>query len=406
MQLPGVFKRARQDRVVRYGGLAVGIVIVFMLGLLVGDGRLHISAASQFKDETGLPSTLDYAALNQVYDALRQNYDGKLTETQILDGLKHGLAEATGDPYTEYFTPAEAKAFNGELQGQSLTGIGVQLDTDASGDIMVMAPLDGSPAQAAGLKAKDIITTIDGKSTAGMSLNDAVSKIRGKQGTKVSLGILRGGSQQLTFTITRAAITVPTASSKILAGNIGYLQVSQFSDDTFNLVRQAVAKFQQAGVQKVILDLRDNPGGEVNSAQDISSLWLPSGATVEQEKRGSTVVDSYPATGTNPLKGMPTVVLINGGSASAAEITTLALRDNHAAYVIGEKSYGKGVVQQVIPFSDGSELKVTIAKWYGPAGENINHKGITPDQTVKEPADATATNDPQLQAAQTYLATH
>lgn len=406
MQLRGVFRQARQRRIGQYAALAAGVIVIFIVGVLVGDGRLRVNAPSQFKSETGLSKTLDYAALNQVYDSLRQNYDGKLTQTQILNGLKHGLAEATGDPYTVYFTPQEAKAFNGELQGQSLTGVGAELDQDQNGNIIVMAPLDGSPAQAAGVRAKDIIATINGKSTAGMSLNDAVANIRGKAGTKVTLGIVRG-NQQLTLTITRAQITVPTASSKILPGNIGYLQVSQFSDSTFGLVEQAVTKFQQNGVKKIVLDLRDNPGGEVTSAQDIASLWLPDGAIVEQEKRGQTVVDSYRATGDNPLKGIPTVVLINNGSASAAEITTLALRDNKAAYIMGEKSYGKGVVQQVIPFSDGSELKVTIAKWYAPDGENINHKGITPTQTVNlTDADAAAGTDTQLQAAEAYLAAH
>lgn len=405
MQFRNIWVRLRAKRAIGTLGIVAGIVLVFALGVLVGDGRLRFVQGGAYSGVTGLPKTIDMSSINQVYDALRQNYDGKLTTTQIEDGLKHGLAEATGDPYTEYFTPSEAKAFNGELQGISLTGIGAQLDQDASGNIVVMSPLDGSPAQAAGLRAKDVILSINGESTAGMSIGTAVSKIRGPAGSKVTLVVARGG-QQLSFTITRATITVPTATSKILPGNIGYLQVSQFSDDTYGLVQKAVRQFQSAGVKKVVLDLRDDPGGEVNSAQDIASLWLSKGALIEQEKRGSDVVDSYQATGVNPLKGMPTVVLVNAGSASAAEITTLALRDNHAAYVIGEKSYGKGVVQAVLPFSDGSELKVTIAKWYSPSGKNINHTGITPDQTVTEPANATPDNDPQLQAAETYLTSH
>jgi carboxyl-terminal processing protease len=381
-------------------GLVAAAVIIFLLGIATGEGRLRLSGG--YSSETGLPRSLNYASVNQIYDSLRQNYDGKLSEGQILDGLKHGLAEATNDPYTEYFTAKEAKAFNGQLQGISLTGIGAQLDQDDQGHIVVMSPLDGSPASSAGLKAKDIIVTIDGKSTAGMSVNDAVNKIRGPKGSKVSLGILRG-SQPLTFTITRDTISVPTASGKILSGNVGYLQVSQFSSDTFSLVQQAVTNFQQHGVKKVVLDLRDDPGGEVDTAQDIASLWLPDGTMIMQEKRGSAVVDNYRATGDDPLHGMPTVVLVNNGSASASEITALALRDNHAATIIGEKSYGKGVVQSVIPFSDGSELKVTIAKWYSPNGTSINKKGITPDQTVKLSDNATSENDNQLNAALAYL---
>ena len=400
-----MWSAVRSRSTLRNAGIVVGVLIVFGLGVLTGDGRLRVMPRSDFSDQTGLPKNLDYASVNQIYDSLRQNYDGKLTQSQVLDGLKHGLAESANDPYTQYFTPKEAKAFNGQLEGISLTGIGAELDQDKDGNVVVMSPLDGSPAAAAGILAKDIIATINGQSTAGMSVNEAVNKIRGPKGTKVTLGIIRGGNQQLSITITRDTINVPTATSKLLDDGTGYLQVSQFSNDTYGLVQQAVAKFQQNGVKKIILDLRDDPGGEVDAAQNIASLWLPSGATIEQEKRGNSVVDSLQANGTNPLKGMPTVVLVNAGSASAAEITALALRDNKAATIIGEKSYGKGVVQSVISFADGSELKVTIAKWYSPSGKSINHKGITPDQVVKLTADdAKAGNDTQLQAAQAYLA--
>lgn len=399
-----MWRKAHDVRVMQKVGFVVTAVVFFGAGVLVGDGRVRLVPQSGLSNQTGLSRSIDYSSVNQVYDTLRQYYDGKLSDQQILDGLKHGLAEAANDPYTEYFTPSEAKSFNGQLEGISLTGIGAQLDEDPDGNIVVMSPIDGSPAAAAGLQAKDIITTINGQSTAGMSANDAVNKIRGPKGSKVTLAVLRDGNQQLTFTITRDTINVPTATSKILDGNIGYLQVSQFSSDTYGLVQQAVAKFQQAGVKKLILDLRDDPGGEVDSAQNIASLWLSDNALIMQERRGNQVLDDTRATDVNSLKGMPTVVLVNAGSASAAEITALALRDNHAATIIGEKSYGKGVVQQVVPFRDGSELKVTIAKWYSPSGKNINHQGITPDQTVTiSDTDAKAGVDTQLQAAETYL---
>lgn len=398
-----LYSKMRNNRPLVIGGAIVGVLVIFWLGILTGQGKLAAILPSRYKSETGLPKTIDYSSVNQLYNLLRQNYDGKLTSDQILAGLKHGLANAPGDPYTEYFTPSEAGAFNGELQGQSISGVGIELDQDKQGNIIVMTPLAGQPAAKAGVDAKDIVASINGQSTAGMSVGDAVDKIRGKKGTKVTLGIIRG-SQQLTFTITRDTIQVPTASSKILSGNIGYIQVSQFSDDTFNLVQNAVKSFQNAGVKKVVLDLRNNPGGEVNSAQNIASLWLPAGSTIEQEKRGSTVIDNLQATGQNPLQGMPTVVLVNGGSASASEITALALHDNKVATIMGEQSFGKGVVQSVIPLSDGSELKVTIAKWYAPNGENINHKGINPDQIVKlSDTDAAAGNDTQLAAAEAYL---
>lgn len=404
MQIKQVWSRLHTKRVAYGAGITVGVGIVFILGVLTGDGRLRVIPTGEFSNVTGLPHSLDYASVNQLYDTIRGNYDGKLTESQMLDGIKHGLAQAANDPYTVYFTPKEAKAFNGELQGISLTGIGAELDQDGQGNVVVMSPIDGSPAAAAGVLAKDVIATIDGKSTSGMSVNDAVNKIRGPKGSKVTLGILRGGNQQLTLTITRDTINVPTATSKILDDNVGYLQVSQFSDDTYSLVQKAVSTFEQHGVKKIVLDLRDDPGGEVDTAQKIASMWLPENKLIMQEKRGSTVVDSYRSTGADPLKGMPTVVLVNNGSASASEITALALRDNKAATIIGEKSYGKGVVQSVIPFADGSELKVTIAKWYSPNGTSINKKGITPDHVVSlSDADAKAGTDTQLNAALDYL---
>ncbi len=390
----------RNKRVQFYALSTVVVVVVFALGLFIGNGKLTFSPAP--KGVTGLPANVDYSTVNEVYNALRANYDGKLTETQLLDGMKHGMATATNDPYTVYFTADEAKAFSNELQG-TFSGIGAELELDEASNIVVVAPIGGSPAAAAGIRAKDVITTIDGQSTVGMSANDAVTKIRGKSGTVVTLGITRDGAP-LTIKVTRGNVQIPTATSKILDGNIGYLQVSQFSNGTFDLVQQAVSTFQQKGVTKIVLDLRDNPGGEVTTAQDISSLWLNQNALIMQERRGTTVVDEYKATGDNPLKGMQTVVLMNAGSASASEITALALKDNKAATIMGVTSYGKGVVQQVLPLTGGAQLKVTVAKWYSPNGTNINKKGITPDVTVKmTEADYKNGTDAQLNAAEAYL---
>lgn len=375
---------------------------VFMSGVLVGRGNLDFIGGSS-ASTTGLPQSLNYSQVNEVYQVLRDNYDGKLTEQQVLDGLKHGLAESTNDPYTVFFTAQEANSFNNELQG-TITGIGAQLELDQDKNIVIVAPLAGSPAEAAGLRAKDVIVTIDGVSTSGMSVNDAVQKIRGEKGTTVKLGIVRDATQSFTVSITRDTIQIPTAVSKILDGNIGYLQVSQFSNDTDSLVMKAVASFEAQHVSKVILDLRDNPGGEVSTAVQLSSLWLKQGDLIVQQRRGNTVTDSQYANGTNLLRGLKTVVLVNGGSASASEITALALRDHKAAYIIGEKTYGKGVVQQLIPFSDGSSLKVTVGKWYSPNGTNINHIGITPDKTVvPTDADYKSNNDVQLKAAEDWL---
>ncbi|HTB48497.1 MAG TPA: S41 family peptidase [Verrucomicrobiae bacterium] len=405
-KLGGLRRRVHQHGWLRRAIQLVLVVVIFFAGLGVGNGWIANNLPWSTKPVvTGLPNKLDYTTVNQVYQSLKENYDGQLTQTQLLAGLKHGLAQATNDPYTEYFTPAEAKQFNDQLNN-SFSGIGAELGADSSGNLEVIAPVSGTPAAQAGLQAQDLIVGINGTSTTGMSVDTAVDKIRGPAGTKVTLQIVRNHTQALTLTITRQNITAPSVLTKTLPGNIGYMQITTFADDTTALAQKAADQFASQHVKGIVLDLRDDPGGLLDAAVSVSSLWLPQNQTVLQEKRGNVVQQTYYAQGGDELHGIPTVVLINGGSASASEITTGALHDNGDAYVIGQKSYGKGVVQQLINFGDGSQLKVTVASWYRPNGQNINHRGITPDKTVSEPSTATATNDPQLQAAETYLASH
>lgn len=378
-------------------------ILIFGLGMNVGNGTIRLSRTPHNSESSSLPAELNYQTVNTVYKSLKDNYDGTLTENQLLDGLKEGLAQATQDPYTEYFTPKQAQNFKDQLSG-TFSGIGAQLGKDGDGNLEIIAPIAGSPADKAGLKAQDIITNINSDSTAGIPIDTAVGKIRGKKGSQVTLTVLRNKEQTLTFTITRDDINVPSVTTKTLDGNIGYIQIAQFGDDTADLTAKAAQGFKAAGVKGIILDLRSNPGGRLDAAVSVSDLWLPAGKTILQEKQGNTVVKTYTATGGGALEGIPTIVLIDGGSASASEITAGALHDNSAATLIGTKSYGKGVVQQVIPFGDGSELKVTVASWYRPNGQNINKKGITPDTEVKvSDADIAAHNDTQLKAAEQKL---
>jgi carboxyl-terminal processing protease len=378
------------------------LAVVFALGLSVGSGRIDLQRGHA--PSSNLPSKLDYSEVDKLYQSLKDNYDGKLSETQLEDGLKHGLATSTKDPYTVFFTAKEAKDFNNELNN-SFSGIGAQLGQDKDGNLEVIAPIDGFPADKAGLKAKDLIIKVNSETTSGMSVDEAVSKIRGKAGTHVKLQIVRNRAEQLDFDITRQDINLPSVKTKTLDGNIGYIQISTFADDTVGLAQKAAQQFKDQHVKGIILDLRDDPGGLLDGAVNVSSLWLPQGQKVLDEKQGSTVIDSSSAVGGDILHGTPTVVLINSGSASASEITAGALHDHKAAYLIGEKSYGKGVVQKLINFNDGSQLKVTVASWYRPNGQNINHKGITPDKIVKiTDEEAKAGRDTQLQAAQAYLA--
>lgn len=373
---------------------------VLVLGINIGNGRIDLRKSSS--ENGSLPAALDYSQVNAVYQSLKQNYDGKLNEQQLEEGLMRGLAEATKDPYTNYFTAKEAKEFEEQINNK-FSGIGAQLGQDKDGNLQVITPIEGLPADKAGLKAKDLIAAVNGTPTTGMSVDEAVSKIRGPKGSKVKLQIVRNQARALELTITRDDIKIPSVKTRTLDNSIGYIQITDFADDTAGLTVKAAQDFKQQNVKGIILDLRNNGGGYLDAAEKISSLWLPSGTKI-LEQRGTTGTEKTYSDGNDVLKGIPTVVLINGGSASASEITAGALRDNKAAYLIGEKSYGKGVVQQLVNFRDGSELKVTVASWYRPNGQNINKKGIKPDQEVKlTDKDTEAGKDPQLDAAQAYL---
>lgn len=401
----GVANRIKKSSAVKWVATTVGAVAVIMgifgLGVGVGSGRISFSSLESQNED--LPATLNYSSVTQVYNQLKANYDGKLDQTKLLDGMKAGLVEAAGDPYTEYFDAKSASDFDSQLSG-TFSGIGAELGQDAQNNLVIIAPIDGTPASKAGLKPQDIITEINGKSATGLSVDEAVTKIRGDKGTKVTLKVVRARSETLTFTITRDDIKVPSVKSEILDGNIGYLKISQFGEDTGDLAAKAAQEFKDKGVKGVVLDMRGNPGGLLTSAVDVSSLWLDQGKTILQEKRGSTVVSTETATGKDILKGVPTAVLIDEGSASASEITAGALHDNNVATLFGVKSYGKGSVQQVVELPGGTEMKVTIARWYRPNGQNIDKKGITPENIVKMTADDyKAGNDLQKNAALKFI---
>lgn len=373
-------------------------LVVFGAGVVVGRGDVHFGTAKN----PPIANQLNYASVNQVYSILKNDFDGRLDQTKLIDGAKAGLVNAAGDPYTEYFDPAEAKIFNNELSG-SITGIGAELGSNDQSNIVIISPLDGYPAQKAGLKPKDIVAAVDGQSTQGMSLDAVVHKIRGPAGSKVTLTIVRGANQPFNVTITRQKITIPSVEWHE-DGDIGYLKISQFTADTAGLAQKAATEFKAKNVKGVVLDLRGDPGGYLSAAVSVSSLWLEPGKTVVSERRGSTVISTEYANGNNPLRGLPTVVLIDGGSASASEITSGALRDNGVAELVGAKSFGKGSVQQVENLPDGSELKVTIARWYTPNGKNIDKQGLKPDVSVQSSdADAKAGKDPQKDKAYDLL---
>jgi carboxyl-terminal processing protease len=315
-----------------------------------------------------------------VYSSLKNNYDGTIDKTKLLDSIKEGIAKASGDPYTEYFNPEGAKQFSEDLNG-SFTGIGVEIGKDKDNNIVVISPISGFPGDKAGLKPKDIITDVDGKIINDMTVSEVVKLIRGPKDTVVKIKVYRGGKEQLTFEIKRDQITIPSVDYKILDGNIGYMKISRFGDDTTSLAQKGAKSFKDAGVKGIVLDLRGDPGGLLESAVDVSSLWLDN-KTVLDERRDGKTIKTYQSRGEAVLKGIPTIVMIDAGSASASEITAGALKDNGAAQLLGDKSYGKGSVQQLQQLPSGGVLKVTIARWFTPAGKNIDKEGITPDVKI------------------------
>jgi carboxyl-terminal processing protease len=384
----------------KIGLTVIFAALLFAAGLAVGRGDIQLPGLSRSR-AVATQGPLDYSSVEQVYNVLKNDFDGTLNKTDLVDGLKAGLVSAAGDPYTEYFSPKEAKAFNEQLQG-SITGIGAELGTN-NNNIVIVSPLAGFPAEKAGLKPKDVVAAVDGKTTTGMTVSGVVQKIRGKEGTSVTLSIVRDGGNPFNVAITRQKITIPSVKYQV-DGPIGYMKISQFTNDTTDLATKAAQEFKSKGVRAVVLDLRGNPGGYLTASTNVSSLWLDEGKTVVQQKRGNRIIAVERSSGNNILKGLPTVVLIDEGSASASEIMAGALRDNGAASLLGQKSFGKGSVQQVEALAGGSEMKVTVARWYTPAGKNIDKQGITPEVLVQnDDASVKAGKDPQKDKAYELL---
>lgn len=377
-------------------------VLIFGLGWGLGSGSIDLRTKSSETTQTSaLPANLDYREVEEIYDTLKTMYDGELTAEALQDGLKAGLAKAAGDPYTQYLTEEETKEFDDELSG-SFTGIGAELSQEEDA-ITVVAPIAGYPAEKAGLRAKDVIVEIDGKPTYDMSVTEAVKLIRGPKGSVVKLTVVRDKKEEVKLEITRDEIMIPSVEYKITDNNIGIMTISRFGDDTVELAQEAATQFKSKNVKGVIVDVRNNPGGYLDGAVDVASLWL-NDKTVLTERRGDVTTKTFTSDDNAPLAGIPTIVLINEGSASASEILAGALKDNDAATLVGAKSFGKGSVQQLDDLRWGGTLKVTIARWYTPDGKNIDKEGITPDETVKiEEKDRKADRDPQLDAATEQL---
>ena len=373
------------------------LVIVAIVSFVAGarSDALFANVASVFGVRTS-NKTIDLSSVQKTYQELIANYDGKLDTQKLIYGANRGLVEAAGDPHTAYMDPDETKEFDKSLSGQIGGGIGAEIGL-RNNKPTIIKPLENSPAQKAGIKAGEAIVKVNDEASSDWSVEKVVSKIRGEVGTSVKLTLLSGG-QTREVSVVRQNIVSPAVESEI-DGEIGILKVNRFGDDTVSFARKYASEFVEKGVKKVVLDLRNNPGGTVGAAQGLLGIWLDNQIAMT-ERRGSEIVKTLRTTGTPILGNMKTVVLINGNSASASEITAGALREYGKATLVGQKSYGKGSVQIVLGLPGGSQMKVTEARWYTPKGKNIDKTGIEPDVKIDLSSDDINNNvDPQMDKA-------
>jgi carboxyl-terminal processing protease len=361
-------------------------------------GSVVASTPSQVDSER---QPAEFAVFWEAWQFIEQHFYGEIPPVQErVYGAIRGMVNAFGDPNTAFIDPTRAEIFRQDTSG-SFEGIGAAVRMDQMGRLIIVEPYPGRPAAEAGLQRGDIILKIDGTSTEGMSLYEAISLIRGPANTNVTLTIFREGvDEPFDVTVTRARIEIEVVEAKRLDGDLGYVSLSEFSRGAADKVAQAIKTLQSEGQLKgLIFDLRNNPGGLLDEAVAVGSQFIADGViTIEREKGGTEQV--FEALPGGAATDIPLVVLINQGSASAAEIVAGAIQDYKRGTVIGEQSFGKGTVQIPHTLSDGSELRVTIAEWLTPKGRQINGNGITPDIVVERTQkDYEADRDPQMERA-------
>lgn len=385
-------------------------VIFFAIGFSFGQKKVTFEKKNlipqiTFINQSGpRQETVDFSLFWQVYEVLPQKFLEKnaIDGQKLLNGAISGMVRSLGDPYTAFLDPKQNKSVNDELSGE-YEGVGIQIGFNKEKRLVVIAPLKGTPAEREGIKAKDLILKIGDKEAFDLSLPEAVDLIRGEAGTKVKLVLLHEGEEKsYEKEIERAKISVKSVEVDYKQSKRGVevavIKVSRFGEKTDSEWDAAVDEAISKGVKGVIVDVRNNPGGLLTSSVHLSSEFIK-GVVVKQEGSDGSVSSLQVDHVGKLLNNMPMAVLINGGSASASEIFAGAIKDNNRGKVIGEKSFGKGTVQDVVPFTGGSSLHVTIARWLTPKGSSIHGAGITPEVVVEVKTDEDKDNDIQLQKA-------
>jgi len=387
------------------------ILVVLVVALMAGAASSGYYLGSQRPQtvvvkgidniQSGTIKNANFNTFWQTWQIIKDNYlkADKINDQQLIYGAAGGLVDSLDDPYTVFLDPVESKKFADDIKG-SFGGIGAEIGF--RGDfIVVIAPLKDTPAERAGLKAGDKILAINDTAAANLNLNEIVKLIRGPKGTQVTLTILSNSDEKpREVQLIREIIKVPTLQSEIKDKNIVHIRLFNFSEAAPHSLANALNVALRQGVQGIILDLRNNPGGFLEAAVSIAGIFIERGEVVAKEEFRSGKTNLFPAQGNPVLKDFPLIVLINKGSASASEILAGALRDHNGTIIIGEKSFGKGTVQELKSLPDGSTVKITIARWLLPKGSAIDGDGVKPDiEIALSEKDVEAKKDPPLEKA-------
>lgn len=393
-------KNKQKNRQISFGtGIALSF-FTLVIGFIIGANwkNLYLQFSPYINPHQKISNTIKWDELNEVYSQISSNYDGSIDKQDIIEGAKKGLTASLGDPYTVYFNAKEAIEFKSSLNGE-IKEAGVGIEMIKQGDYVVITrTLPDNPARKAGVHAGDIIYAINDEEVWDKDADIIASKLRGTSGEKVKLTVARD-RQKINFELVREKINNVSADISY-QGKTAIISVYRFSEDTGNLVESFTKEFKNKGINKVILDLRNNGGGYVKAARDLLSLWLDGDKILTQKSTSTGQTITYAKRGEAILKDTKTVVLVNNATASASEIVAGALKEYHKATIVGVKTYGKGVVQTILELSGGSLLKVTTAHWYTPNDQTINKTGITPDiEIARSYSDINSGKDPQMDKA-------
>ncbi len=349
------------------------ILVTLLLGVFLGKGWERTGHATEAYEEL--------RTFSEVLTKIQRHYVESVKVNDLVQGAIRGML-STLDPHSAYMTPDMFKEIQVETKGE-FGGVGIQIGIKEN-RLTVIAPIEGTPAYRAGIKAGDAITKVNEESTKDLTLMDAVQKMRGPKGTKVALTVERKGSPEpLVFTLMRDIIKIKSVRSRIIEDNIGYVRLSQFQESTGKDLSRALEEFGEKNIQSTILDLRNNPGGLLTASVEVSELFVGPGKLIVYIKTRDGRKDEYISRAKEEPQEKPMIVLVNEGSASASEIVAGALQDWGLAAIVGTTTFGKGSVQTILPLSDGSGLRLTTAKYFTPKGRSIQSTGITPDITVK-----------------------